>query len=169
MLAHLIGKKSKNGLKKMMANNSFCFILEDKVFMNLCESFRLKTTFCNENLFIFNEMFSFIVYDSINDFDMEYIFYDRQGKKYIHGIYAILKIITESNKEVKFISKEYKEINFEKIDVSSTNKKKSFSVLLSIIECFGETIFFNGLNAIDDLYTDAICSVSKKWEFCMDN
>lgn len=151
----------------MIANNSFYLILEDDFFINLCRSLKLNIVFCNENLFVFNDKFSFIVSDSINDFDMEYIFYNRHEKNYVYGIYAILQIIKDASVGFKFTNKEYEQIDFEKIKISIIDKKKSFNVFLSIIEFFGETIFANGLNTNDDVFTKAIDLVSKKWESCM--
>lgn len=153
----------------MNENENIKFLLDEKEFKNLMQHLNLNANYCCGNVYIYNESYSLMLMDVVQEYEISAIFYHRHESKFSQNFYSVC-VELEGNEDfsefASSISIGDSSIEFDRLGIALEEKKRSILFIFWILKKYGEILFKSGVNN-SNLLSNAISIVVNKWEKCM--
>lgn len=154
----------------MRVNSSIKKLEEVDEFLTFKKNLVLESGSCNESLFIFNNDIAFIITDTVNDYEIDILMYDRELCCCTLNMYGVAEHILKTDEidQINNLADFYLGvIDFNVLQVFSEEKKKSLSFFLGLMNSVGERVLSIRADKHEELYRQVIAAVSSKWESCI--
>jgi hypothetical protein len=136
----------------MIENENIKLLLNEKEFKTLIQDLNLNANYCCGNIYIYNESYSLMLMDVVQEYEISAIFYHRHENKFSQNFYSVC-VDLEGNEDfpefVSNISIDDSSIEFDRLGIALAEKKRSILFVFWI------------------LLSNAISIVVDKWEKCM--
>jgi len=156
----------------MTPNKKLINLLRISEFEKLRLQGNLQSTWCESQVFLFNEVNAILFQDIIQEDEVDVFLYHRKSRSSTFNLYGVADFLLNNaiKDSMSEILKSYrKSIDFNVLNIFAERKKQSLAFGFALLASVGDRIWSLSPQENALLFTPVLDIVSSRWEKCMSN